>query len=86
VSTTLKRVHGYLAEFDSVKDLYHAAEQVRDQLVTSAGIALAVPDSRHGRSDGQSALETALVCLLRWHHRHHDRFHHADADSDQFLE
>jgi len=30
VSTTLKRVHGYLAEFDSVKDLYHAAENVRD--------------------------------------------------------
>ena len=30
MSTTLKRVHGYLAEFDSVKDLYHAAEQVRD--------------------------------------------------------
>jgi hypothetical protein len=30
VSTTLKRVHGYLAEFDSVQDLYHAAEQVRD--------------------------------------------------------
>jgi hypothetical protein len=31
VSTTLKRVHGYLAEFDSAKDLYHAAEKVRDQ-------------------------------------------------------
>ena len=30
MSTTLKRVHGYLAEFDSVKDLYHAAEHVRD--------------------------------------------------------
>jgi hypothetical protein len=30
VSTTLKRVHGYLAEFDSVQDLYHAAEHVRD--------------------------------------------------------
>jgi hypothetical protein len=30
VSTTLKRVHGYLAEFDTVQDLYHAAEHVRD--------------------------------------------------------
>jgi hypothetical protein len=30
VSTTLKRVHGYLAEFDSVQALYHAAEEVRD--------------------------------------------------------
>lgn len=30
MSTTLKRVHGYLAEFDSAKDLYHAAEKVRD--------------------------------------------------------
>lgn len=30
MSTTLKRVHGYLAEFDSVQDLYHAAEHVRD--------------------------------------------------------
>ncbi|MBP7950103.1 MAG: DUF3341 domain-containing protein [Verrucomicrobiales bacterium] len=28
--TPLKRVHGYLAEFGSAKDLYHAAEQVRD--------------------------------------------------------
>ncbi len=30
MSTTLKRVHGYLAEFDSVQELYHAAEHVRD--------------------------------------------------------
>ena len=30
MSTTLKRVHGYLAEFDNVQDLYHAAEHVRD--------------------------------------------------------
>lgn len=30
MSTTLKRVHGYLAEFETVKELYHAAEQVRD--------------------------------------------------------
>jgi hypothetical protein len=30
VSKTLKRVHGYLAEFDNAQDLYHAAEQVRD--------------------------------------------------------
>jgi hypothetical protein len=29
VSTPLKRVHGYLAEFSSTKDVYHAAEQVR---------------------------------------------------------
>ena len=30
MSTVIKRVHGYLAEFDSVHDVYHAAEQVRD--------------------------------------------------------
>jgi hypothetical protein len=30
MSKTLKRVHGYLAEFDNAQDLYHAAEQVRD--------------------------------------------------------
>ena len=30
MSTVLKRVHGYLAEFDSVADVYHAAEEVRD--------------------------------------------------------
>ena len=30
MSTVLKRVHGYLAEFDSVSDIYHAAEHVRD--------------------------------------------------------
>lgn len=28
--TTLKRVHGYLAEFDSASEVYHAAEQIRD--------------------------------------------------------
>lgn len=28
--STLKRVHGYLAEFDGAADLYHAAEHVRD--------------------------------------------------------
>lgn len=28
--STLKRVHGYLAEFNGAADLYHAAEQVRD--------------------------------------------------------
>ncbi len=28
--STLKRVHGYLAQFDSAAALYHAAEQVRD--------------------------------------------------------
>ena len=28
--TTLKRVHGYLAEFSGAGDVYHAAEQVRD--------------------------------------------------------
>jgi hypothetical protein len=31
VSTILKRVHGYLAEFDNPQDLYHAAEKVRDK-------------------------------------------------------
>lgn len=30
MSTQLKRVHGYLAEFTSAKALYEAAEQVRD--------------------------------------------------------
>jgi hypothetical protein len=29
-TTPLKRVHGCLAEFSNVQDLYHAAEQVRD--------------------------------------------------------
>src|SRR6476661_6422803 len=28
--TTLKRVHGYLAEFGGAGDIYHAAEKVRD--------------------------------------------------------
>jgi hypothetical protein len=30
LSTVLKRVHGYLAEFGSAKEIYHAAEEVRD--------------------------------------------------------
>ncbi|MCB1225338.1 MAG: DUF3341 domain-containing protein [Verrucomicrobiales bacterium] len=30
MSTTLKRVHGYLAEFDNPQDLYHAAEKVSE--------------------------------------------------------
>jgi hypothetical protein len=29
-STPLKRVHGYLAEFDNAQDIYHAAEHIRD--------------------------------------------------------
>ncbi len=28
--TTLKRVHGYLAEFSGAADVYHAAEKIRD--------------------------------------------------------
>ena len=28
--STLKRVHGYIAEFGSARDVYHAAEKVRD--------------------------------------------------------
>ena len=28
--TTLKKVHGYLAEFESASAVYHAAEQIRD--------------------------------------------------------
>ena len=28
--TTLKRVHGYLAEFGSASDVYHASEKIRD--------------------------------------------------------
>jgi Protein of unknown function (DUF3341) len=31
VSTKLKRVHAYLAEFDSAKELYHAAEHVNEE-------------------------------------------------------
>jgi len=31
VSTTLKRVYGYVAEFDTAGDIYHAAEKVRDE-------------------------------------------------------
>ena len=31
----MKRVHGYLAEFTSVGEVYHAAEQVRDAGFTS---------------------------------------------------
>ena len=27
---TLKRVHGYIAEFETARDVYHAAEKVRD--------------------------------------------------------
>lgn len=30
MATTVKRVHGYLAEFESPKALYHAAEEMRD--------------------------------------------------------
>lgn len=29
--TTLKRVHGYLAEFDSAPAIYHASERLRDE-------------------------------------------------------
>ena len=29
--TTLKRVHGYLAEFDSASAVYHASEKLREE-------------------------------------------------------
>lgn len=35
MNTPLKRVHGYLAEFSSAKDVFHAAEKVRDAGFTS---------------------------------------------------
>ena len=31
MSTPLKRVYGYVAEFDTARDIYHAAEKVRDE-------------------------------------------------------
>ncbi len=31
MSTTLKRVYGYVAEFESAGDIYHAAEKARDE-------------------------------------------------------
>lgn len=31
MSTTLKRVYGYVAEFGTARDIYHAAEKVRDE-------------------------------------------------------
>ena len=31
MSTTLRKVYGYIAEFDSARDVYHAAEKVRDE-------------------------------------------------------
>ena len=49
MSTPLKRVHGYLAEFTTVKDVFHAAEKVRDAGFSSWDVHTPFPI--HGMDD-----------------------------------
>jgi hypothetical protein len=58
LSTPLKRVHGYLAEFTSVKDVFHAAEQVRDAGFTSWDVHSPFPI--HGLDDAMGLPRSIL--------------------------
>ena len=54
----MKRVHGYLAEFTSVKEVFHAAEQVRDAGVTSWDVHSPFPI--HGLDDAMGLPRSIL--------------------------
>jgi hypothetical protein len=58
LSTTLKRVHGYIAEFGTVKDVYHAAETVRDGGYTSWDVHSPFPI--HGMDDAMGLPRSIL--------------------------
>ena len=58
MSTPLKRVHGYLAEFTSVQDVYHAAEKVRDAGFTSWDVHSPFPI--HGLDDAMGLPRSIL--------------------------
>jgi len=58
LSTPLKRVHGYLAEFTSVQDVFHAAEKVRDAGFTSWDVHSPFPV--HGMDDAMGLPRSIL--------------------------
>lgn len=58
MSTPLKRVHGYLAEFTSVQDVYHAAEKVRDAGFSSWDVHSPFPI--HGMDDAMGLPRSIL--------------------------
>lgn len=58
MSNPLKRVHGYLAEFSSVKDVFHAAEKVRDAGFSSWDVHTPFPI--HGMDDAMGLPRSIL--------------------------
>ena len=58
MSTPLKRVHGFLAEFTSVKEVFHAAEKVRDAGFTSWDVHSPFPI--HGLDDAMGLPRSIL--------------------------
>jgi hypothetical protein len=58
LSTPLKRVHGYLAEFTSTRDVFHAAEQVRDAGYSSWDVHSPFPV--HGMDDAMGLPRSIL--------------------------
>ena len=67
--TTLKRVHGYLAEFGGAGDVYHAAENVRD-----AGFKrwdVHTPFPVHGLNEAMG-LEDIEKVVARWRYNRRD--------------
>lgn len=60
--TTLKRVHGFLAEFDSVQDVYHAAEKIRDAKYRRWDVHSPFPI--HGINDAMGVARSKLPFLV----------------------
>ncbi len=58
MSTPKKRLHGYLAEFSSVQDVYHAAEKVRDAGYTAWDVHSPFPI--HGMDDAMGLPRSIL--------------------------
>ena len=58
MSNPLKRVHGYLAEFSSVQEVFHAAEKVRDAGFSSWDVHTPFPI--HGMDDAMGLPRSIL--------------------------
>ncbi len=56
--TTLRRVYGYLAAFDTAQDVYHAAEEVRDASYTRWDVHS--PYAMHGMNDAMGVKRSIL--------------------------
>ncbi len=57
----MKRVHGYLAEFESPKALYKAAKEAHAAGFKNWDVHSPLSDSRHGRGDGAGGVRSSRI-------------------------